>query len=106
MSAMPQISLMSLASALPWTAQFVAESAVGEQSQYRYHPFYEPAPLAQYSYFLLIPLCIGVAVVYKSVRCKRMSRVPREAIILAAIILAVLFAVQVAMAAVVEISRR
>jgi hypothetical protein len=31
---------------------------------------------------LLVPLCLAVAVVYKSVRCKQMSRVPREAAIL------------------------
>ena len=27
---------------------------------------------------LLVPLCAAVAVVYKSIRCKDMSRVPRE----------------------------
>ncbi len=29
--------------------------------------------------WLLLPLCIGVAVVYKSIKCRRMKQVPREA---------------------------
>jgi hypothetical protein len=31
---------------------------------------------------LLVPLCAAVAVVYKSIRCSQMSRVPREALVL------------------------
>ncbi len=31
---------------------------------------------------LLLPLCAAVAIVYKSIRCSSMSRVPRESLIL------------------------
>ncbi len=42
-------------------------------------PFVQPLPVWDYWYLLLIPLCIGVAVVYKSIKIPSMKRVPREA---------------------------
>jgi hypothetical protein len=46
-----------------------------------YHPFLDPLPVWQDSHWpwLLLPLCIAVTVVYKSIRCRSMKRVPREA---------------------------
>jgi hypothetical protein len=47
-----------------------------------YIPFYDPLPIWSNPWIwpmLLLPLSAGVSVVYKSIRCKDMSRVPREA---------------------------
>jgi hypothetical protein len=42
-------------------------------------PFMQPLPAWDYWYLLAIPLCAGVAVVYKAIRCRWMKSVPREA---------------------------
>ena len=47
-----------------------------------YVPFLRPLPVWDYWYLLLLPLCAGVAVVYKSIKCKRMSQVPKEALMI------------------------
>lgn len=44
-----------------------------------YRPFLDPLPVWDYWYLLLLPLTVGVSVVYKSVRCATMRRVPVEA---------------------------
>lgn len=46
-----------------------------------YRPFLSPLPLWQESRWpwLIIPLCVGVSIVYKSMKCARMRQVPREA---------------------------
>ena len=45
-----------------------------------YRPFLDPMPVAwAYWYVLILPLCIAVAVVYKSMKCSKMSQVPLEA---------------------------
>ena len=43
-------------------------------------PFLQPLPVWDYWYLLLLPLCLGVAVVYKAIKCHSMKRVPREAL--------------------------
>jgi hypothetical protein len=48
-----------------------------------YIPFLRPLPIWDYWYLLLPPLCIGVAIVYKSIKCRHMSQVPREATVIA-----------------------
>lgn len=51
---------------------------------YRYVPFLSPLP-AWHDWawpWLLLPLCVAIAVVYKSIKCRTMSQVPREASIL------------------------
>ena len=67
-----------------------------------YTPFVQPLPvwgnLAQLAWVL--PICAALSIVYKSIRCHTMSRVPREAavifftilggMILAAVVLALL----------------
>jgi hypothetical protein len=44
--------------------------------------FFDPLPIWTTDWYwslLLLPLCLAVAVVYKCVRCRSMSEVPREA---------------------------
>ena len=43
-----------------------------------FRPFLEPLPVWDYWYLLVVPLCVGIAVVWKSVKCRSMSDVPRE----------------------------
>ncbi len=45
-----------------------------------YTPFLRPLPVWDYWPWLLVPLCFGVSVVYKSVRERLMHRVPLEAL--------------------------
>ena len=35
-----------------------------------------------YWYLLLLPLCLAVSIVYKSVKCRTMRQVPREALVI------------------------
>ena len=44
-----------------------------------YHPFKSPLPAWDYWYLLLLPLCLGISIVYKSIKCHQMRRVPRQA---------------------------
>ena len=62
---------MSLAT-LP--ATFVGATVLG------FSPFLQPLQLWDYWPWLLLPLCLGVSVVYKSVRVETMRRVPFEAV--------------------------
>ena len=43
-----------------------------------FRPFLEPLPVWDYWYLLALPLCVGISVVWKSVKCRSMSEVPRE----------------------------
>jgi hypothetical protein len=72
-------------------------------SAYSYVPFRKPAPLWDYWYLLVIPLVLGIAIVYKSIRCDSMRRVPREALVLFAFILVVMVAAAGALAALVSL---
>jgi hypothetical protein len=47
-----------------------------------YTPFVTPLPIWDYWPWLLIPLCVGVSVVYKSIKCRSMRTVPREALVI------------------------
>jgi len=58
-------------------------------------PFVEPLPVWDYWPLLLLPLCAGLSVVYKSIRCDDMRRVPREATALFATIIFALIAAAV-----------
>ena len=44
-----------------------------------YTPFMHPLPAWDVWYLLAIPLCAAVSIVYKSIRCRSMRKVPREA---------------------------
>lgn len=39
-----------------------------------FRPFMQPLPVWDYWYLLALPLCAGVAIVYKSLRAKSMRR--------------------------------
>ena len=45
-----------------------------------YVPFVYPLPIWDYWPWLILPLCAGVAIVYKSVKCGTMKEVPKEAL--------------------------
>ena len=53
-----------------------------------FRPFWQPLPVWDYWYLLLLPLCLGVSIVYKSIKCHRMGQVPREAAVIFAMIVA------------------
>lgn len=44
-----------------------------------YRPFMQPLPVWDYWYLLALPLCTAVSIVYKSIRCRSMRKVPVEA---------------------------
>jgi hypothetical protein len=44
-----------------------------------YRPFLDPLPISAYWYLLILPLCLAVAVVYKSMKCRSFAEMPREA---------------------------
>lgn len=65
-----------------------------------FHLFLDPLPLWQASRWpwLMLPLCLAVAVVYKSIRCKSMRDVPRQAGELTLVIVLSMAAAAVALA--------
>ena len=66
-------------------------------------PFVTPAPIWGYWWALVFPLVIGIAVVYKSMKCERMKHVPREATQLTLYILAAMAAGALALTLLVEV---
>lgn len=44
-----------------------------------YVPFMQPLPAWDVWYLLALPLCAAVSIVYKSIRCRSMRKVPVEA---------------------------
>ena len=66
-----------------------------------YTPFVQPIPgLWQYWQWLALPLCLGVSIVWKSIKCANMRSVPREAALIFLFILAGLIALAAALAVV------
>ncbi|QOV88055.1 hypothetical protein [Humisphaera borealis] len=63
---------------------FPALQTLSEGTAYKYVPFLTPLPAWNDSVWpwLLLPLCIAIAVVYKSIKCRTMRQVPREATVL------------------------
>lgn len=49
-------------------------------ADYHYVPFYKALPLWDAWYLLALPLCLGIAIVYKSIRCDSMRKVPVQAL--------------------------
>jgi hypothetical protein len=50
-----------------------------------YTPFIDPLPIWSPDWMwviLLIPLCAAVAIVYKTIKCGAVNRIPREALVL------------------------
>jgi hypothetical protein len=75
----------------PWLSLIAAVTPLPDAGQepYVYVPFLKPLPAWGDDVWpwLLLPLCLGVAVVYKSIKCQSMARVPKEAAVLTAWIL-------------------
>lgn len=61
----------------------------GEHPAFHWRPFLGPAPLWNDTTWpwLLVPLCIGVVIVYKCVKCKHMGQVPWQAFRLSTLVL-------------------
>ncbi len=53
-----------------------------------FRPFLDPLPIDGYWMLLLIPMVIAISVVYKTIKTDRLHKIPREASILAAQIVA------------------
>jgi hypothetical protein len=49
--------------------------------------FRQPLPIWDYWYLLLIPLCVGISIVYKAIKCREVKQVPREATVICTVIL-------------------
>lgn len=71
-----------------------------------YVPFMQPLPAWDVWYLLALPLCAAVSIVYKSIRCRSMRKVPREAAKALGWILLGLVAAAVALLTVVELMER
>ena len=54
--------------------------APGLPSVLAYTPFVYPLPIWDYWPWLILPLTLGVSIVYKSVKCQHMRTVPKEAL--------------------------
>jgi hypothetical protein len=74
--------------ALSSIAWIVATASAGDAPAAGFRPFWQPLPIWDYWYLLLVPLCLGVSIVYKSIKCHRMRQVPREAGVIFLMILA------------------
>jgi hypothetical protein len=65
----------------------------GEATGAPYQWFRQPLPVWDYWYLLLVPLCVGISIVYKAIKCREMRQVPREAgVILLMILLGMVLA--------------
>jgi hypothetical protein len=69
-------------------------------ADYAYRPFKDPLPVwGNFQWpWLLVPLCAAVSLVYKSIRCKSMKTVPREALGLMTVIILGMVAAAVVLA--------
>ena len=64
--------------------------------------FVYPLPLWDYWPWLMLPLCAGVAIVYKAIKCHSMKSVPREAAVIFVWILVVMVLAGGALAGIVK----
>ncbi len=91
---------------LPVVFTLAAPGGEGQpQPEYRYEkPFLQPLPVWndwQWPW-LLVPLCVGVAVVYKSIKCRYVRQIPREATVLTVWILLGMASAAAVLAAIVK----
>ena len=80
--------------------------AAGAPEYHYTTPFFQPLPVWDYWYLLSVPLCAAVSIVYKSIKCRWMRQVPREAATLTFWILAGMAAAAGVLAAVVKLIER
>ena len=69
-----------------------------------WQPFHTAMPVWGYWFWLLIPLCAGVAVVYKTTKCREPGTIAWEALVLTAWIFLGLVAAAAAVAVVVRLN--
>ena len=81
-----------------------ADAATGTAREYLYEPFLTPMPVWSDAAWpwLLLPLCAAVAIVYKSIKCRTMGQVPREATVLTIWIVAGMIVAAFVLAVIVE----
>jgi hypothetical protein len=68
-----------------------------------YKPFLHALPIWDYWYLLIVPLCLGISIVYKSMKCPSMRQVPRQAAVITVWILAAMAAAGAVLVIVVKI---
>jgi hypothetical protein len=78
----------------------LAQAAVTTTPGYR--PFVTPLPVWNYWIWLLIPLCLGVSIVYKAIRIERIADIPKQALIITGWIIGGMAAAAVALAIIVR----
>jgi hypothetical protein len=68
-------------------------------------PFLDPIPVWADSVWpwLLLPLAVAVSIVYKSIKCRSMRQVPREATVITVWIILGMIAAAIALAGVVKV---
>ena len=106
LSAMGWLPVLIQASAAPGDD---AGGSTPSHVDYHYQkPFLQPLPVWndwQWPW-LLVPLCAGVAVVYKSIKCRYVRQIPREAAVLSVWILLGMASAAVVLAAIVKYLER
>lgn len=59
-----------------WALTLLAQA---DDAARTFRPFWQPLPIWDYWYLLLLPLCLGISIVYKSIKVRTMRQMPREA---------------------------
>lgn len=62
-------------------------SLLAEATSAGFQLFRQPLPIWDYWYLLLIPLCVGISIVYKAIKCREVKQVPKEASVICIVIL-------------------
>lgn len=57
-------------------------AVLAEAAAKSFELFRQPLPVWDYWYLLLIPLCMGISVVYKAIKCREMKQVLRESVVI------------------------
>ena len=52
---------------------------LAQAAGYQWRAFLDPMPVWNVWYLLLVPLCAGVAVVWKSIKCETVRKIPGQA---------------------------
>lgn len=71
-----------------WIAGLVASMTGPGALTLGFRPFLDPLPVDRYWMWLLVPLVVGISVVYKTIKTDRLNKIPREAAVLVAQIIA------------------
>ena len=81
----------------------IAQAATSATTAPSYRPFLSPLPVYDYWIWLLIPLCLGVSIVYKAIRCQTVREVPKEAALITLWILGGMAAAAAVLALIVKV---